>query len=47
MKTCVICSTSLQGLQQKYCSNKCKQKDHYHKVKKNKQIPTILRQEGH
>ena len=33
MKTCTICSNALQGQQQKYCSNKCKQKDHYHRVK--------------
>ncbi len=33
MKTCTICANALQGQQQKYCSNKCKQKDHYHRVK--------------
>jgi len=33
MKTCVICASSLSGQQQKYCSNKCKQKDHYHRIK--------------
>ena len=33
MKICTICSNALQGQQQKYCSNKCKQKDHYHRVK--------------
>ena len=32
-KVCVVCSSSLEGAQQKYCSNKCKQKDHYHRVK--------------
>lgn len=30
---CVECSTKLTGQQQKYCSNKCKQKHHYHRVK--------------
>ncbi len=33
MKICTICSNALQGQQQKYCSNKCKQKDHYHRIK--------------
>lgn len=33
MKECVICSKPLYGQQQKYCSNTCKQKDHYNKVK--------------
>lgn len=34
MKKCVMCETTLQGNQKKYCSNKCKQKDHWYKVKK-------------
>ena len=34
MKICVICQTILEGNQQKYCSNKCKQKAHWNKVKK-------------
>lgn len=34
MKTCIVCSSSLYGQQQKYCSNKCKQKGHYNRVKK-------------
>lgn len=33
MKICTICLNALQGQQQKYCSNKCKQKDHYYRVK--------------
>lgn len=33
MKECIICSTPLYGQQLKYCSNACKQKDHYNKVK--------------
>jgi len=34
MKTCTICSNTLQGQQQKFCSNKCKQKSHYNSVKR-------------
>lgn len=33
VKSCVVCKTPLSGQKQKYCSNKCKQKDHYHRVK--------------
>lgn len=33
MKQCKVCNSELQGQQQKYCSNKCKQKDHWHRVK--------------
>ena len=33
MKVCVVCSSSLDGQKQKYCSNKCKQKDHYDRIK--------------
>ena len=33
MKQCEVCSSELQGNQQKYCSNKCKQKAHWYKVK--------------
>lgn len=33
MKNCQICNKRLQGNQQKYCSNKCKQKGHWDKVK--------------
>jgi len=33
MKTCIICANALQGQQQKFCSNKCKQKGHYDSVK--------------
>jgi len=33
MKTCTVCASPLQGQQQKYCCNACKQKDHYHRVK--------------
>jgi hypothetical protein len=32
-KQCVVCNASLYGQQQKYCSNTCKQKDHYDRVK--------------
>ena len=32
-KQCVVCGTTLNGAKQKYCSNKCKQKHHYHRVK--------------
>lgn len=32
-KKCVTCGAALYGQKQKYCSNKCKQKDHYHRVK--------------
>jgi len=32
-KKCVVCENFISGQKQKYCSNKCKQKDHYHKVK--------------
>jgi hypothetical protein len=30
---CVVCNVQLFGQKLKYCSNKCKQKDHYHRVK--------------
>lgn len=30
---CVVCNEKLFGQKQKYCSNKCKQKDHYYRVK--------------
>ena len=33
MKNCIICDKELQGLQQKFCSNNCKQKSHYQTVK--------------
>ena len=32
-KLCTICNEELQGNQQKYCSNACKQKAHWHKIK--------------
>ena len=32
-RLCVVCQTQLYGQKVKYCSNKCKQKDHYHRVK--------------
>ncbi len=32
-KICVVCDKVLYGQKQKYCSNNCKQKHHYHKVK--------------
>jgi hypothetical protein len=34
IKKCIICSTLLSGQKTKYCGNACKQKHHYHKVKK-------------
>ena len=33
-KKCVVCETELQGNQKKFCSNTCKQKDHWHRVSK-------------
>ena len=33
MKQCVVCENPIAGQQQKYCSNTCKQKDHYYRVK--------------
>ena len=33
MKQCVVCEQPIAGQKQKYCSNACKQKDHYHRVK--------------
>jgi hypothetical protein len=32
-KFCVVCQTAIFGQKQKYCSNTCKQKDHYWRVK--------------
>jgi hypothetical protein len=32
-KKCVICDTSLNGKQKKYCSNACKQKHHWVRIK--------------
>ena len=32
-KKCVVCGELLFGQKQMYCSNKCKQKHHYHRVK--------------
>ena len=32
-KLCVVCTTVIYGQKQKYCSNACKQKDHYHRIK--------------
>lgn len=32
-KTCIVCEASLGGQKQKFCSNKCKQKEHYHRLK--------------
>lgn len=34
MKNCIICEKKLTGQQSKFCSNTCKQKDHWHKIKK-------------
>ena len=33
MKICIICSKDLQGNQQKFCSNSCKQKEHWNKIR--------------
>lgn len=33
MKKCIVCEENLQGNQQKYCSNACKQKSHWHSKK--------------
>ena len=33
-RVCVVCQTQIYGQKQQYCSNTCKQKDHYHRVKK-------------
>ena len=33
MKNCVVCDTQVSGQKNKYCSNKCKQKAHYDRVK--------------
>lgn len=33
IKFCVVCNKPLNGQKIKYCSNACKQKDHYHRVK--------------
>lgn len=33
-RVCVVCQTEIYGQKQKYCSNTCKQKDHYYRVKK-------------
>ena len=32
-KLCVVCNQPLDGQKQKFCSNNCKQKHHYHQVK--------------
>lgn len=34
-KFCVVCGQELNGSKRVYCSNKCKQKHHYFKVKDN------------
>jgi hypothetical protein len=34
MKRCVECGVEIFGQKVKYCSNACKQKHHYHRVKK-------------
>lgn len=33
MATCVLCGRTLDGHHRKYCSNACKQRHHYHRVK--------------
>jgi len=32
-RNCIVCSTSISGQKTKYCSNACKQKHHWHRVK--------------
>ena len=32
-KVCVVCGSPLSGQKKMYCSNNCKQKHHYHRVK--------------
>ena len=32
-KTCIVCGKELDGQKQKFCSNKCKQKEHYHRLR--------------
>ena len=32
-KKCVVCGSQLFGQKQKFCSNACKQKDHYYRAK--------------
>ncbi|RYZ22285.1 MAG: HNH endonuclease [Chitinophagaceae bacterium] len=32
-RACVVCATPIGGQKVKYCSNACKQKDHYNRVK--------------
>jgi predicted nucleic acid-binding Zn ribbon protein len=32
-KSCIVCRKELDGQKQKFCSNKCKQKEHYHRLK--------------
>lgn len=34
MKNCIICNQELSGQKKMYCSNNCKQKHHYDRVKK-------------
>lgn len=33
MKNCVVCNEGISGQKKMYCSNKCKQKHHYDRVK--------------
>jgi hypothetical protein len=33
MNKCVVCETELSGQKKMYCSNACKQKHHWHRVK--------------
>lgn len=32
-RVCVVCNIQITGQKQKYCSNACKQKDHYNRIK--------------
>lgn len=32
-RVCIVCNIQIAGQKQKYCSNTCKQKDHYHRIK--------------
>lgn len=43
MKKCIVCGKELNGVQQKFCSASCKQKDFYSKHKNNSSFAQFLR----
>lgn len=43
VKYCVVCGKELNGMQQKFCSASCKQKDFYHNRKNNSSFAQFLR----